>query len=156
MGIHDRIELQAEVEAPRQEVFRLVATSEGLATWLDNADLDGRVGGEVRLELREATAVGTILSFQPPQHISWTFDWDGAPLGEPTVLAFDVIDHGERSHLTLRHVGLRDPRQRAIHAELWRYWFDRLCAAADSFDADPQENAQGQAARAGGPRARIP
>jgi uncharacterized protein YndB with AHSA1/START domain len=132
MGIHERIELQAEVRAPREEVFRLVSTAEGLAAWLDGAHLDDTVGGEVRLELREATAFGTILSLQPPQHISWTFDWEGAPLGEPTVLAFDAIDHGKRTHLTLRHVGLRDARQRAIHAELWRYWFERLCAAADS------------------------
>ena len=132
MGIHDRIELQAEVQAPREHVFPLVATSDGLSRWLDNAELEERVGGAVHLQLRDAIATGTILSLQPPQHISWSFDWEGAPLGEPTVLAFDAIDHGARTHLTLRHVGLRNARQRALHAELWRHWFDRLCAAADS------------------------
>lgn len=132
MGLHDRIELQAEVEAPREAVFPLVSTPEGLARWTDEATLDPRVGGEVRLRLREAVATGTILSLRPPQHISWSFDWEGAPLGVQTVLAFDAIDHGRRTHLTLRHVGLREPRQRALHEELWRYWFDRLCMAAQA------------------------
>lgn len=130
MGIHDRVELQAEIEAPREAVFRLVATPEGLAEWTDEAELEPRVGGALRLRLRDALATGTVMALDPPQHISFAWRWEDEPAPEQTVLAFDAIAHGDRTHLTLRHVGLRDPRRRDLHEELWRHWFGRLIEAA--------------------------
>ena len=100
-----RVEHQAEVPGRREELFKLVSTSEGLSRWLDGADLTAAVGGTVRLELREAVAVGVVLAIDPPQHISWTWDWEGEPLRAHTVVAFDLIDHAARTHLTIRHVG---------------------------------------------------
>jgi uncharacterized protein YndB with AHSA1/START domain len=130
MGIHDRVELQAEVEAPREAVFRLVATTDGLAQWADEAELEARVGGALRLRLRDAVGLGTLVALDPPQHISFAWRWEDEPAMEQTVLAFDAIAHGDRTHLTLRHVGLRDPRRRDLHEELWRHWFGRLVEAA--------------------------
>lgn len=130
MGIHDRVELQAEVEAAREAVFRLVATQAGLAEWTDEAELEPQVGGALRLRLRDALATGTVVALDPPQHISFAWTWDDEPAREQTVLAFDAIAHGDRTHLTLRHVGLRDARRRDLHEELWRHWFARLIEAA--------------------------
>jgi hypothetical protein len=45
------------------------------------------------------------------------------------VVAFDAIDHGARTHLTLRHVGLRTRAERDLHMELWRHWLARFAAA---------------------------
>jgi len=84
----------------------------------------------VRLRLLSAWAVGHILAIDPPQHISWTWDWEAEPLGATTVVAFDLIDHGKRTHLTLRHVGFRSRAQLELHDALWRYWFGRLVEAA--------------------------
>ena len=126
----DRVELQTEVDAPRSAVFPLLATADGLARWLDDATVDARVGGGVRLRLRDATGGGQILSFQPPQHISFTWDWDGRPLGSSSVVAFDAIDHGARTHVTVRHVGLPNDQQVELHTEMWRYWLERFEAAA--------------------------
>ena len=67
--------------------------------------------GLVRLRLRDATAVGKVLAIDPPQHISFTWDWEAEPLGQVSVVAFDAIDHGARTHVTLRHVGLPTPRR---------------------------------------------
>ena len=125
----DRVELQAEVDAPRSAVYPLLATAEGLATWLDGAEFEPRVGGRVRLRLRDATAVGKVLSVQPPQHISFTWDWEGRPLGAASVVAFDAIDHGARTHVTFRHVGLPSPEQVTLHEEMWRHWRQRFVAA---------------------------
>ncbi|MEA2622632.1 MAG: Activator of Hsp90 ATPase 1-like protein [Chloroflexota bacterium] len=125
-----RVEHQAEVPGRRKDLFRLVSTSDGLARWLDGADLTSAVGGTVRLRLREAVAAGQVLAIDPPQHISWTWDWEGAPLRVPTVVAFDLIDHAERTHMTIRHVGFRSRAQMQIHDALWRHWFGRLAAAA--------------------------
>ena len=125
----DRVELQHEIDADRHGVFGLVSTSAGLRQWLDDGEIDARVGGEVRLRLRDAEVEGKVLAVDPPQHISFTWQW----LGEAVafgVVAFDTIDHGRRTHLTLRHVGLRGAAQVQLHEELWRYWLERLIEAA--------------------------
>ena len=132
----DRVELQAEVAAPRDLVFPLVATADGLRRWLDAASLDARVGGELRATLRDAQAVGRVLALDPPQHVSFTWDWVERPLGAPSVLAFDVIDHGARTWVTLRHVGLPTPDQIDLHDQMWRYWLARFEAACRGLPAE--------------------
>ncbi len=132
------VELQQEIRAPREHVWRLVATAEGLAEWTDGAEFEPTVGAPVRLRLRDAIGVGTVLAIDPPQHVSISFDWEADPLGRPTVLAFDAIDHGDATHLTLRHVGLPSRRQRELHEAVWEWWFRRLVSAASR--QGPAEN----------------
>jgi uncharacterized protein YndB with AHSA1/START domain len=129
--LSDRVELQREIDADREAVFGLVATAEGLRRWLDEAELDARVGGAVRVRMRDAEAFGKVIALDPPQHISFSWQWadEAASSG---VVAFDAIDHGARTHLTLRHVGLRSTAVVDQHAELWRYWLGRLIRAASS------------------------
>jgi len=110
-------------------VFGLVSTSAGLRQWLDDAEIDARVGGAVRLRLRDAEVEGKVLAIDPPQHISFTWQWEGERAASG-VVAFDAIDHGARTHLTVRHVGLRGAQQVQLHEELWRFWLERLIQAA--------------------------
>jgi uncharacterized protein YndB with AHSA1/START domain len=127
--VNDRVELQTEVDAPRHVVFPLFATADGLGSWLDSATLDARVGGELRAKLRDAQAVGRVIALDPPQHISFAWDWVTQPLGTASVVAFDAIDHGSRTWVTLRHVGLRGRAQIELHEQMWRYWLDRFVEA---------------------------
>jgi uncharacterized protein YndB with AHSA1/START domain len=140
MDAHHSVELQAEVHAARDVVWPLLSTPEGLRRWLDGAEFEARVGAPVRLRFANATATGTVLAVDPPQHVSFSFDWADEPLGRPTVVALDAIDHGEGTHLTLRHVGLPGGRQRERHAALWQHWFSRLAreAAAARSSTGPQ------------------
>ena len=124
-----RVELQAEIDGHRADLFPLVASSAGLRRWLDDAELEPRPGARVRLQLRDAVAIGTVLAVDAPQHLSIAWDWDGEPLGCPSVVAFDLIDHGSRTHLTLRHIGFPGRVSTELHAALWRYWFPRLINA---------------------------
>ena len=126
------VELQAELRLPRAAVYPLFATQDGLARWCDEATFAPDVGAPVRLRLGDAVAVGTVLAVDPPQHVSFSLDWEGEPLGAPSVVALDAIDHGERTHLTLRHVGLPAGRRRQDADEIWRRWFERLKAAAQA------------------------
>ena len=128
--MESRVELQAEVDAPREAVFALVSSAPGLARWLDAAELEPLVGGVVRLRLRDARVVGRVVALDPPQHISFSWDYPDEPLGAPSVVAFDAIDHGHRTHLTLRQVGLPSVRSQELHEALWRHWFPRLVRAA--------------------------
>jgi uncharacterized protein YndB with AHSA1/START domain len=125
-----RVEHQAEVDGSRAAVFALVATEEGLRRWLDDAELDPQPGGRARFRMLQSVAIGKVLAVDPPQHLSLTWDWEAAPLGVPSVVAFDLIDHGRRTHLTVRHVGFRTRQQWELHDALWRHWFGRLVAAA--------------------------
>ncbi len=124
-----RVELQAEVDGQRESLFPLVSTAAGLARWIDAATLDTRVGGGFRFRLLDGVAVGTVTALDPVQHIGYAWDWEGEPLGVATTLAFDLIAHGSRTHLTLRHVGFRKVAQAELHDALWRYWFGRLIRA---------------------------
>ena len=126
MDQHHSVELQGEVRAHRDAIWPLLSTRDGLARWLDGAEFEARVGAPIRLRLADATAVGAVLAVDPPQHVSFTFDWEDAPLGQPTVVALDAIDHGEATHVTLRHVGLPGGRQQELHEALWLHWFSRL------------------------------
>jgi uncharacterized protein YndB with AHSA1/START domain len=125
-----RVELQAEVDGRRADLFGLVSSVDGFRRWLDDADFEPTVGRPCRFVLGGATAVGKVLAVATPQHVSVTWDWEGEPLGSPSVVAFDLIDHGKRTHLTLRHVGLADRAQRELHDAMWRHWFGRLIEAA--------------------------
>ncbi|HWH23767.1 MAG TPA: SRPBCC domain-containing protein [Candidatus Limnocylindria bacterium] len=135
----DRVELQTEVDAPRAAVFGLLASAAGLAQWLDEAELEPRVGGHAAFRLAHARARGEVLSLQPPQHISFTWEWDDEPLGATTVVALDAIDHGARTHVTLRHVGLPNQRQLELHEQMWRHWLKRFEAAAHALLAEKIE-----------------
>ena len=132
-----RVEIQAEVDAPREALYPLLATADGLRRWLDDAEVEEKVGGAVRLRLHDAEAEGKVLSLQPPQHISFTFDWVGEPLGAVSVVAFDAIDHGARTHVTIRHVGLPG-RQVELHESLWQHWLERLVEAARALPKEPE------------------
>lgn len=132
-----RVEQQAELTIPRERFFELVSTAEGLARWLDAAEMAGehaQVGATVRLRLRDAVVAGSVVAIDAPQHVSFSWDYPDDPLPVPTVVAFDAIDHGARSHVTVRHVGFRSRRQVDLHDALWRYWFARLRVAAESTD----------------------
>lgn len=131
--MNDRVELQLEVDAQRDEVFALFASQDGLRRWLDAADLEPRVGGALRVRMRDATASGKVLAIDSPQHISFTWEWSGEqPSAHPSVVAFDAIDHGTRTHVTLRHVGLRSAAQVELHTALWSYWLNLFAAAISS------------------------
>jgi uncharacterized protein YndB with AHSA1/START domain len=133
--VNDRVELQTEVAVARDLVFPLFATADGLRRWLDAADLDARVGGKLRVTMRDAQAVGRVIALDPPQHISFEWDWVDRPLGRPSVVAFDVIDHGERTWVTVRQVGLPMPEQVRVHEEMWRYWLRRFEEACEQLTA---------------------
>ncbi len=125
-----RVELQAEVDVPRKALYGLVASADGLASWLDEVEFRPEVGAPIHFRMRDAEAVGEVVAVDPPQHVSWSLDWPEEPIGTLSVVAFDLVDHGRRTHITVRQVGFRTRAQRELHEELWRYWFARLLEAA--------------------------
>ena len=138
MASAKRVELQAEVDGHREQVYPLVATADGLRRWLDAAELDARTGGRIQLQLLDGVVVGKVVAIDAPQHLSFSWDWEAEALGVPSIVAFDLIDHGSRTHLTMRHVGFPTEKQQQLHEALWRAWFPRLVAAAAAIAREPE------------------
>lgn len=62
--------IELTIPAPRAEVWKAFATSEGLSTWLaPNATVDLRPGGDWLVHFPGSTAGGTILSFTAEQEL---------------------------------------------------------------------------------------
>ena len=122
----DRGYVVALTDASFDGAHHVWTASGATITYMDSDGLDARVGGELRATLRDSQAVGRVLALDPPQHISFAWDWVERPLGATSVLAFDVIDHGSRTWVTLRHVGLPSEAQIALQDQVWRYWLGRF------------------------------
>ena len=70
-----RVELQAEVDGQREGLFPLVSTADGLATWMDAATLDARVGGGFRFRLLDGVAEGRVVVLAPVQPVVLWRSW---------------------------------------------------------------------------------
>jgi uncharacterized protein YndB with AHSA1/START domain len=73
----DTIEVAAEVAGTPEEVWELIATGPGIATWFMPAQVDGREGGTI--ELRHApgddgVSRGRITAFEPPHRLQFEED----------------------------------------------------------------------------------
>jgi uncharacterized protein YndB with AHSA1/START domain len=105
--------LELTIPAPRAEVWKAFATSEGLSTWLTpNATVDLRVGGEWTAHFPGgSTGGGTIVSFVPEKELVLSAL---APDKFPTVRAqrtrarFEFEAVGNATLLRLTQTGWKD------------------------------------------------
>jgi uncharacterized protein YndB with AHSA1/START domain len=87
-----------------EKVWAALTTPERLADWFAEAEVDLRVGGEMRLTWNNGvhTAVVTITVCDPPRALAWRWT-----IGErDTLVRFDLAPEGDGCALTLTHSGL--------------------------------------------------
>jgi uncharacterized protein YndB with AHSA1/START domain len=107
------LRVEITVPAPRAEVWKAFATSEGLSTWLaPNSNVELRKGGEWMVHFPGgSTGGGTIVSFVPEKEIVISAL---APDQFPTVRAqrttarFELEDHGKGTLVRLTQTGWKD------------------------------------------------
>ena len=107
------LRLEITVPAPRAEVWKAFATSEGLSTWLaPNSNVELRPGGEWMVHFPGgSTGGGNIVSFVPEKEIVLSAL---APDQFPTVRAqrttarFELEDHGKGTLVRLTQTGWKD------------------------------------------------
>lgn len=143
----DRLEVRRTFDADRRRVFRAWSEARHFEAWAGcpgatslGATLDFRVGGRYRNTLRlpdGSTLVmsGEYLRIVPPEHITYTVEWEG--LNSPTTtVTVDFRSVGRRTRVVLVHAGLvgSDMHREVPHG--WTAGFDRLAdSLADSGDA---------------------
>lgn len=83
-----RLERTYEVSADPEEVWRAIATADGIATWMAPTTLDPRVGGAVRFDFGDLVSTGVITDYTPGRRFAYEEPW---PLAEnPDELAPDM------------------------------------------------------------------
>jgi uncharacterized protein YndB with AHSA1/START domain len=73
----DAIEVAAEVAGTPEEVWELIATGPGIATWFMPAQVDGREGGTIALRHApgdDGVARGRITAYDPPRRLQFEED----------------------------------------------------------------------------------
>jgi uncharacterized protein YndB with AHSA1/START domain len=107
------LRVEVTIPAPRAEVWKAFATSEGLSTWLaPNSNVELRKGGEWMVHFPGgSTGGGNIVSFVPEKEIVISAL---APDQFPTVRAqrttarFELEDHGGGTLVRLTQTGWKD------------------------------------------------
>jgi uncharacterized protein YndB with AHSA1/START domain len=137
----DALRLERRFNAPAEAVFNAWTSAEVLRRWWPAgsdwetpvADVDVRVGGELRLVMRspdgeEFGGSGEYLEITPPTRLVFTWTWDGHEGHEGTQLV--EVDFRERedgtTSVVLTNRGLPDEESKRQHREGWEASFDNL------------------------------
>ena len=76
---HDRVEHRAErsyrVPADPEEVWQVIATAEGISSWLVPTRLEPHVGGEVSFDLGDVTLRGVVTDYTPNVRFAYEEPW---------------------------------------------------------------------------------
>jgi uncharacterized protein YndB with AHSA1/START domain len=107
------LRVEITVPAPRAEVWKAFATSEGLSTWLaPNSNVELRKGGEWMVHFPGgSTGGGTIVSFVPEKEIVLSAlapDQFPTVRAERTTARFELEDHGKGTLVRLTQTGWKD------------------------------------------------
>jgi uncharacterized protein YndB with AHSA1/START domain len=90
-----RFELELEVPGTPDEVWRAIATAEGISAWLMPTDLDAREGGAVTFHMGPmADSHGQVTGFEPARRFAYEEDWAslvGHPDADVTPLATEFL-----------------------------------------------------------------
>ena len=98
--------------------------------------LDPNPGGELRIEVNgRDVAIGEFVEVEPPEHVQFTWGWEGSSTVPPGSSTVDVTltrtDGG--TVVDLHHFGLPESEV-ARHAEGWQHSLGRLAVAATGSD----------------------
>jgi uncharacterized protein YndB with AHSA1/START domain len=78
-----RFELELEVPGTPEEVWRAIATAEGISAWMMQTELEEREGGRVVFHMGpEGSSEGRVTAWEPGRRIAYEEDW-AALVGQP-------------------------------------------------------------------------
>ena len=90
-----RFELELEVPGTPEQVWRAIASAEGITSWMAPAELDPRVGGALRFEMGpDAASHGRVTAFEPSHRLVYEEDWAtlvGQPGADVTPLKTEFV-----------------------------------------------------------------
>lgn len=77
-SVPHRFEVELEVPGPPEQVWRAIATAEGIGAWMVPTELDPREGGAVVFHMGpDASSRGRVTGFEPDRRFAYEEDWAG-------------------------------------------------------------------------------
>jgi uncharacterized protein YndB with AHSA1/START domain len=73
--IEHRMERVYEVDATPEQVWEVIATAEGISSWMVPTRLDPRVGGEVHFDLGGVESTGVVTDYAPSVRFAYEEPW---------------------------------------------------------------------------------
>lgn len=73
--VHHRAERRYDVTATPEQVWQVIATADGISSWMVPTRLDPRVGGQVSFDLGEFTSTGRITEYTPGTRFAFEEPW---------------------------------------------------------------------------------
>jgi uncharacterized protein YndB with AHSA1/START domain len=143
----ETVDLEVRVKASPETLWGFLTDPQKMTRWKGRtAEIDPRPGGVHRVEISDQVkAVGEYVEVEPHSRILLTWGWEGHPEvpSGSTRVEVTLEPDGEETIIRLRHADLPE-NERAIHADGWRHYLDRLSIAAAGGDPgpDPNESAQ--------------
>ena len=114
---------ERNLEASPERVWRALVDSDELAAWLAaRAEIDARVGGEVRFHWDEGTMVGRIRELREPELLEYTWGGENEP---DSVVRFELVAQGGGTRLTLTHV-FEEPQELSGFGGGWHHHLELL------------------------------
>jgi len=134
-------ELEVRIQARPETVFEFFIDPEKMSRWKgSSAELDPRPGGTYRVGgiAGGATVVGEYVELDPPNHLVFTWGWEGDPDVPPgsSTVEVTLTSDGDATVLRLVHRDL-PAGQGAKHMEGWEHFVPRLVEAAAGGDPGP-------------------
>jgi uncharacterized protein YndB with AHSA1/START domain len=76
LDVSHRFEYELEVPGSPEQVWRAIASADGIAAWMTPTELDARLGGAVTFHMGpEASSHGRVTAFEPARRIAYEEDW---------------------------------------------------------------------------------
>jgi uncharacterized protein YndB with AHSA1/START domain len=135
------IRIERTFRSPVEAVFAAWTSAEMLRRWYPPgadwdtpvAEIDVRVGGKLRLVMRDPTGEeygggGEYREIDPPTRLVFTWAWDRSDVGQGTQLVeVEFTDNRDgTTTVVMINRGLRDEQARGSHREGWEGSFDNL------------------------------
>jgi uncharacterized protein YndB with AHSA1/START domain len=137
----DPVVCEITVRAPAAAVYEMFTDPAKLVRWIGiQALLEPRPGGAFRFELVPGEfCSGRYVELVPGRRVVFTWGWESGALpvaAGSTTVEVDLEETGGVTRVRLTHRGL-DEAMRAMHADGWPRYLDRLAAAAEGRDPGP-------------------
>ena len=95
------IEREIRIDAPRDQVFSLLADREAMRRWFRPSIFEPRPGGRVEFVFpfdgEDSVSRGEITAYDPPSRVAYTWAWQSSPEAN-TEVTFELVDEGGVDH----------------------------------------------------------
>jgi len=125
------IQLSIETPADVEAAWAALTDPDRVTEWFTDVSPVGAPGDPYRIDFGDSSVEGVVVDVQPGQRFAYTWRWDGADLGEQTLVSWTIEPVGDDgTRISLDHGGWpatsRDDTARDDHAGYWQAYLEDL------------------------------